>query len=147
MKKLLLTIAIIFASIITYGQHYNTEILGEWQGTVVKQDESKDETVMRFNFRKSEFDGKLICNRMFSKDGELYNNIDDNFSFVFEENNFTYTWINSGGVWTETQSFMFTLTEDGLQIIHIRWVNNDQRADGNGNSVWGYMQTGLLKKQ
>lgn len=147
----MLMVAMMFATITIYAQKefeptYNPEILGEWQGSVIRQDDSEEKTVMRFSFRKSNHSGKLVCNRMFSKDGTLYYNTDDNFSFVYEENSVVYTWINAGGVWTETQTFMFTLTEEGLQLMHIRLVNNDNRADGEGNNVWGYVQVGTLIK-
>ena len=147
MKKLLTGLFILF-SIVAYSQDfappYNSEFIGEWQGTVTRQDDSGETTVMRFAFYKSEHTGKLVCNRMFSNDaGNLYKNVDDNFTFVYEENSAVYTWVNAGGVWTEIQSFMFTIVDNGIQIVHTRWVNNDKE---DGHQIWGYMQTGILVK-
>lgn len=141
----LLTLALFITGVSNLqAQDYNSDIVGIWQGTVIRQGDSDEETTMRFNFRVSEYDGKLICNRQFSEDGEIYNDVKDNFSFVYQENSAVYTWINAGGVWTEIQTFMFTLNDDDLQLIHMRWVNN---VGEDGNSIWGYQQAGLLEKR
>jgi len=148
MRRFLLTIAIIFASIISYGQtefepNYNPKIIGEWQGTLTRVEDTDETVVVRFKFYKSEHTGKLVCNRMYVNDaGVLYNNIDDNFTFVYEGNNAVYTWINTGGVWSETQLFMFAYTEQGIQLVHTRWVNNE----GDAHNVWGYTEAGILQK-
>ncbi|QJP34570.1 hypothetical protein F0365_09270 [Nonlabens sp. Ci31] len=53
-------------------------------------------------------------------------------------------WMDTGGVWTETQFYSLSWTsEDELSIYHTRHVSNE---DGNGYSDWGYSATGTLKK-
>lgn len=147
MKKYLLLSAILF-SIVTssFAQKFNQDLVGTWKGSIARQDDSGKTTVMQFSFRKSDHTGKLICNRQFANDeGEIYNSIDDNFTFVYERNSAVYTWVNSGGVWTEMQTYLFTFNGGEIQLIHMRWVNNAQ--DDGTNEIWGYMQTGLLYKQ
>lgn len=52
----------------------------------------------------------------------------------------TLEWINSGGLWTETQIFMITkLTNSVLQVIHIRYVTND---DGDTSTDFFYGGSG-----
>lgn len=141
----LLTLALFITGVSnSQAQSFNSDIVGIWQGTVTRQGSDEQETVMRFNFRVSEYDGKLICNRQFSEDGEMYNDVQENFSFVYRENSAVYTWINAGGVWTEIQTFMFTMVDGNLQLIHMRWVNN---ITEDGNSVWGYQQAGILTER
>jgi hypothetical protein len=143
----LLTLAFFITGVSnSQAQNFNPEFKGIFTGTVTKNDGSDDpdETIMQFNFRVSEYDGKLICNRQFSKDGEIYNDLKENFSFTYQENSAVYTWINSGGVWTEIQTFLFTLNDGDLQIIHMRWVNNKSEE---GNEIWGYYQSGILERQ
>ena len=146
MRKSILTLVVflVLFSGNSIAQDFNRDFVGIYGGTVVRIDDEDQTTYMQFNFRIND-EGKLICNRQFSNDeGEIYNDVKDNFTFVYQENSAVYTWINAGGIWTEIQTFMFTFNDGDLQLLHMRWVNNDTDE---GNNIWGYMQRGLLEKQ
>jgi hypothetical protein len=54
-------------------------------------------------------------------------------------------WMDSGGVWTETQFYSLSwISESELSIYHNRHVSNE---DGNGYSDWGYSATKTLKNK
>ena len=56
-------------------------------------------------------------------------------------NNIAFFWINSGGVWTETQAFSMSLVEDGVMAVkclrHVNNIKNEQESE-----EWGYFQEG-----
>ncbi|MEP0480066.1 MAG: hypothetical protein ABJD23_07605, partial [Nonlabens sp.] len=53
-------------------------------------------------------------------------------------------WMDSGGVWTETQFYSLSWTsENELSIFHTRHVSNEE---GDGYTNWGYNGSGSLKR-
>lgn len=55
-----------------------------------------------------------------------------------------FVWINSGGVWTETQMFSLVWTSSSkLSVYYMRHVSNES-DEYDGNSDWGYTGTGYL---
>jgi hypothetical protein len=54
-----------------------------------------------------------------------------------------YTWINSGGVWTETQTFMLSyVNEDKYELVWSRQVLNFK--DEGDNEAWFVQGSGTL---
>ena len=146
MKKLMTIAILMFIALGVNAQSFNRNIIGLWGGTVENTDTGK-ESYMGFNFEYDSFTKQLQCHKLTKNDeGEIVNdNRFTNSSFTYQTNNAVYTWVNSGGIWSETQSYLFTLTEGKLQILHIRMVNNDKEGVTEGE-VWGYMQAGFLEK-
>ena len=147
MKKILTIAILMFITLGVNAQSFNVDIIGLWGGTVSNTETGK-ESYMAFNFEYDSFSKQLTCHTLTrNDDGEIVNDTRfTNTSFTYQTNNAVYTWVNSGGIWTETQSYMFTLTEGRLQILHIRMVNNDKEG-ATDNEVWGYMQNGLLERR
>lgn len=47
-------------------------------------------------------------------------------------------WINTGGIWTETHSFMITkFSNSVIQVVHIRYVTNDKGTDHSDDFFYG----------
>jgi len=59
----------------------------------------------------------------------------------------TFIWMNTGGVWTETQMHSLVwINENELSVYHYRHVSN--KSDSfDGNTDWGYASEGLLVKE
>ncbi len=55
-----------------------------------------------------------------------------------------FVWMNSGGVWTETQVFSLVwVSSSKLSVYYVRHVSNES-DEFNGNTDWGYTGTGYL---
>ncbi len=55
-----------------------------------------------------------------------------------------FVWMNSGGVWTETQIFSLVwVSSSKLSVYYVRHVSNES-DEFNGNTDWGYTGTGYL---
>ena len=66
-------------------------------------------------------------------------------SFVVQRNNALLSWINEGGVWTETQIFSLSyVNEDTLALVWARHVNNI-KSEGDYDT-WQMFGRGTLKK-
>ena len=58
-----------------------------------------------------------------------------------------FVWINSGGVWTETQIFSLVwISSSKLSVHFMRHVSNES-DDYDGNTDWGYTGTGYLYQE
>lgn len=58
-----------------------------------------------------------------------------------------FFWINSGGVWTETQMYSLSwINDDEISIYHMRHVTNESDDSYDDNEDWGYFATGTLEK-
>ena len=150
MKRILLTITtLFFITLGVNGQNYNSELVGIWRGTLERTD-TEDQTVAQISIFKE--GGRLVAARQFvNDDGELYNAKRSNSSTIAQENNLTYSWVNNGGIWSESQTYMMALTTDNdndevLIVYHIRLVNNDH-SDDSQDDFWGYEEIGLFYRQ
>lgn len=148
--KNLLTIALLF--VITLGvdaQSVNNDLIGTWRGSLERTDTDGETTAQLVIYKEG---GRLVCRRQFvNDDSELYNANRGNSSTIAQENNLTYSWVNNGGVWSESQTYFCSITTDGdndetLYVYHIRLVNND-KIDDSEDDVWGYEEIGLFYRQ
>lgn len=147
MKKVTLIIAaLIFMALGVKAQDFNENFTGIWGGTITRNS-TGSETYIMFQFIYDEDEDKLRCYKLtMDDDGDLARDTRyHNQSFTYQTDNAIWSWVNSGGIWSETQSYLFTLTEGQLQIYHIRVVNNDMEGV-NEDEVWGYVETGFLDK-
>ena len=61
-------------------------------------------------------------------------------------NNLSYTWMNKGGVWSETQTYLVSYINDkSLKLVWVRQVNNVQE-DEDDNDEWFMTGRGELVK-
>ena len=63
--------------------------------------------------------------------------------YTSHRNNAVFHWLNSGGIWTETQSFHLSqIDRDTLEVVWVRMVNN--RAAGEDGDPWFLTGSGFL---
>lgn len=64
-------------------------------------------------------------------------------STVSNDNTTTYTWLNNGGIWSENQTYVFTLNSKNgeLFVTMIRVVQNQ------GSDPWSYAGVGRVHKE
>ncbi|MDR1901799.1 MAG: caspase family protein [Treponema sp.] len=67
-------------------------------------------------------------------------------NYEFDRNNIIYSWVNKGGVWSETQAYSLSIVNNKtLNIVWLRHVNN-YREDSI-NNIWNLTGEGQLIKQ
>jgi hypothetical protein len=92
---------------------------GDWIGT---------DTRLQIN-------GNRITQYFKNNDGTWYAIEPDKQSFLYERNNLVYIWLNTGGVWSETQIFSLSnISPTALDLVWNRHVNN--QTDTGDNEVW-----------
>jgi hypothetical protein len=63
----------------------------------------------------------------------------------YDKNNLIFYWMNDGGIWTETQTFMLSsVSDDKLYVVWSRQVDN-QETTGD-NNVWSLQGDGYFKE-
>lgn len=64
---------------------------------------------------------------------------------ISQRNNLCFTWMNQGGVWTETQTYLLSyLDDETLSIVWVRQVNNI-KDDADENDRWSVKAEGKLE--
>lgn len=125
----------------TFSQNFATD--GYWAGMIADRDDylgdSKDLLLMiyisegkarQIEYRKAE-DKFYFVNH----DKEIYSNL---------KNNVTFSWMNKGEVWSETQTFMLSsINANTINVLWIRQVNNQGVSS---NEDWNIIREGALTK-
>ena len=66
--------------------------------------------------------------------------------YTQHQNNAHISWIASGGIWTETQSFHLSMiNENELEVVYVRHVNN--RTPGEDGEPWFLRGRGILARK
>lgn len=69
----------------------------------------------------------------------------DKMDFMIDRNNAVMVWLNSGGVWSETQTYSLSLKSDNqLEVVWTRHVNNLRPSQN--NDTWNLTGAGTLTK-
>ena len=69
----------------------------------------------------------------------------DKIDFLIDRNNAVMVWMNSGGVWSETQVYSLSMKSGReLDIVWTRHVNNVR--EGGNNETWNLVGNGTLTK-
>jgi len=112
---------------------------GDWRGTVTVKDQGSLQ--MRFVIKDGKYQQFYYNDGSWSPAGsrpmEYYREYQDIAMLG---------WINSGGIWTENQSYSLTwVDDDTVQILWARHVTN--RAAGEPGDSWNIVGEGTLKRQ
>ena len=134
MKTLILSIVALFLSIASFAQDEQLIKPGRYHGSITENDQSRDYIL--------EFDTDGYAYQLSSSDTTR-----DEFEFkkTTSHNQITtLQWIDSGGSWTETQTFMITkLSNSVIQVFHIRYVVNkgfERQSWFYGNKALFYLE-------
>jgi hypothetical protein len=147
MKKFLTLVLCLSIIHLTNGQDYaNNEARfeGEWFG-LIYDDEGEQTNYLRLTVN---YDGSYFIPYSYGYDSDTEEWYER--EFIFEDfnvnrNNAQYTWMNYGGVWSETQTYFLSMVNNNeIEMIWVRQVNNEQE-NGN-NEVWSVQGTGTLER-
>ena len=136
-KSLILLLLLIFINHVSFGQRQKFD--GYWFGKLKTSDDREASVILKIEnntahqMSYSEQEGLQVSDR----DKEYTQSL---------RNNLCYTWLNMGGVWSETQTFMLSyLNSEELQIIWIRQVNNIKEGTDE-NEEWYVIGRGTMEK-
>jgi hypothetical protein len=139
MKKIRLIVGVL-GFLLVSGIVMAQDFRGDWRGTL--DIEGRDSTVT----------ARIViaggsARQYFSNGSGGWRLVDPiNATFTTFGNNATLSWINAGGIWTETQTYNMTLLDDDtVEVLHIRHVNN--RHPGGDGDPWFYMARGVMTRQ
>jgi hypothetical protein len=111
---------------------------GYWFGTITTSGDREVEIILKVE--------NNIAHQMVYSESEglkMYNWPRESTQYL--RNNLSYTWLNMGGVWTETQTFMLSyLNDDELQALWIRQVNN--LKEDVDNEEWFVTGRGIMRR-
>ncbi len=145
MKRIVLTLAILLSSLYQVGAQYDPsqKFDGVWKIEVEHVDlDYGDDTYVSYIEIKN---GDIAILREGKTEYYKANSQFDVVEFNTTRNNLTFFWMNSGGVWTETQAFSMSLIEDGVMAVKcLRQVNNIKSEYE--SEEWGYFQEGYAYK-
>jgi len=137
--KLIVFLFVLFVSSGSFAQKFVTD--GYWAGVIpIKDDPSDDGFVLLLyvedgKARQVEFRYDENIFYYVDHDKEVHTNLRNNLSF---------TWMNEGGAWSETQSFMLSSVDsETMNVLWVRQVNNEEDYT---NSDWNVVREGTLVK-
>jgi hypothetical protein len=135
-NTLLLFACASFLSFSAYGQARDFD--GLWSGKINKDDGTSFDIQLYI-------DDNNVYATYIDSDGDLAKDLSKEviWSKGYGQH-LNFVWINSGGVWTETQVFSLVwISSSKLSVHFMRHVSNTS-DDYDGNTDWGYTGTGYL---
>jgi hypothetical protein len=118
--------------------HAQSQFDGYWAGTLKTADDDDITVILKISSgvaKEYNYDEDLKRLVPYNADKEATN---------WQRNNLCFTWLNQGGVWTETQTYMLSyLSGKKLSAIWVRQVNNIKDTK-NENEAWSVQATGTL---
>lgn len=110
---------------------------GDWSGTISSAD--GDDILVRIVIRGN------VATQYFRGESGWSAIEPDKSSFLINRNNACLVWLNSGGVWSETQVYSLSyVSPTRLDVVWSRHVNNIR--EGGANETWNKVGTGSLRK-
>lgn len=114
---------------------------GYWAGVITTSAEDDDKVTMILKITNGV--AKRVYYDKDTKSLETSDFLKESTSIL--RNNLTYTWMNKGGVWSETQTYMASyINKEKLQLIWARQVNNI--GEDEDNEEWYLIGRGELLK-
>jgi len=115
---------------------------GVWAGVLKNSQGSKSTVLLKIN-------GGSTVRYMYNEDTDKFEPSSfEKQASMFLGNNFIFTWMNKGGVWSETQTHMISyLKPKSLYCRLIRQVTNAQEDEDNPgiNNEWSTTFEGILE--
>lgn len=137
MKTLILIILLIVGAKSLDAQLYKFD--GDWSGKITLTDGS----TMWARFVIS--DGNVTQYFWDSDNSRWYAPSAVLAKYSYNKNNLIFYWMNDGGVWTETQTFMLSsVSDDKLYVVWSRQVDNEKTSGD--NNVWSLQGNGYFKE-
>lgn len=110
---------------------------GDWVGTITSTDGG--DILVRIVIRGN------VVTQYFRGEGGWSAIEPDKSNFLINRNNACFVWLNSGGVWSETQVYSLSyISPTRLDVVWTRHVNNI--GEGGTNESWNRTGTGSLRK-
>ena len=127
--KKILVLLVLLASISSYSQAINASDYGYYKADmnyIYSSNSTSFNTIRLFSYSS----GRI----------EISNNPHAVEKTIHEKNVTTYTWVNSGGIWSESQTWVFTknATNGIITVMFMRVVQNE------GQDPWYVIGTGNL---
>ena len=132
--KWFVVMGFIVMGVVVHAQEWN----GDWRGSI------------DVNERDVSFDVRIVIEgggaRQYFTDDDGWRLTDPvHAQFSQHRNNAHFFWLNSGGIWTETQSYHLSMIDDEtIEVIYVRHVNN--RAPGDDGEPWSLTGVGYLMR-
>lgn len=145
MKKMLF-VACLFATLFSYGQDKQNINPGYYVGVI---EEGGDKNSYILEFSEDGYAYQISVSKV--GDGVDVSRSVNNFKQTSSHNQITtLEWINSGGIWTETQLFICTkISNSRIEVMHIRYVVNEGSEGESwfygGKSIFEYDSEGVIK--
>jgi len=140
MKTKVTRLAILFFALLIgqLAQAQDRDFDGLWKGKITKEDGSTFTLTLYI-------DGNTVFATREDSDGDLVKDLSKDviWSAGYGQQ-LNFVWINTGGVWTETQLFSICwISSSKLSVYYTRHVSNE--ADNfDGNTDWAYTGSGFL---
>lgn len=130
-------VLVLGALIVLSGSLSASDYVGDWIGRIGVHGGDSE-----LNVRLLIEGGTAI--QFFPRDGGGWRLVEPvNAQFTSHGNNAVFHWLNSGGIWTETQSYHLSLIdEDTIRVVWLRMVNN--RAPDEDGDPWYLTGDGYL---
>lgn len=131
-------ILLLLTIITTYSSAQSRKFDGYWFGTIATSGDNEVEFILKI-------ENNVAHQMTYSEDDglQMYELAKESTQYL--RNNICYTWLNMGGAWTETQTFMLSyLNPEELQLLWIRQVNNFR--DYEDNEEWFVTGRGIMRK-
>ncbi|MDR2793195.1 MAG: caspase family protein [Treponema sp.] len=124
-------------------QIIDTQFKGIWIGEITIRDENGGSRMISV---KIDIANNKITQYFKEDDNNWYIVTPDKDNYDYERNNIVYSWVNKGGIWSETQVYSLSvLNNKTLNIVWLRHVNNHR--DNSINNTWDLTGEGKLIKQ
>jgi len=138
LKTMFLVILFVFAVCSANAQLY--KFTGTYSGTVTLKDGSRTKIRLRIT-------SDNVTQYFYNDDNDSWYPASSDISrYAYDKNNLIYYWINTGGVWTETQTFMLSYVNSRkLYLVWSRQVVNEK--DDDDNDAWSLQGAGYLYQE
>ncbi|MDR2632164.1 MAG: hypothetical protein LBC51_00885, partial [Treponema sp.] len=126
-------------------QTIDAQFQGTWIGEITVKDEDGNERG-KIPLRVT-ISSNGVTQYFQDNNGNWYAVSADKDTYAYDRNNIVYSWVDKGGVWSETQVFSLSLLSNRtMSIVWLRHVNNYYETLLS-NDVWNLTGEGELTKQ
>ena len=137
--KLIVFLFTLLISSSSIAQKFDTD--GYWAGVIPIKDDPYDDGFVLMLYVQ---DGKARQVEYRYEEGTFYFVDHQKEVHTNLRNNMSFSWMNEGGAWSETQTFMLSsIDSETMNVLWIRQVNNEEDY---ANTDWNVVREGTLIK-